>query len=531
MNREDYVKEVQRQLDNDQYYEKVQTDFSPAAIQNVIKCVEEIENIEPNIRNEFDVFPENLRTPQFYILPKIHKTFDDNLPLGYPGRPIVSAYDSCMDHISKYVDHILQPFVQSLPSYIKDTNDFITKLKQHKLSNHKTFLVTLDVNSLYTNIPHTEGIEACKYFLENSNYNGRLSVDSVCKLIQTVLENNFFKFNNDNYLQKAGTAMGSPMAPSFASLFMGKLEQSFLSSCELKPDVWFRFLDDIFMLWSHSLDELKKFIELLNTVHPMIKFTYNISESEVSFLDVDVSIDDEHNISTNVHVKPTNIHQYVDYSSCHPKACKNGIPYSQAKRYRRICSDENQFFGNIEQLRQHFLVRNYPESVINTAFEKVMCMSQDDALRASVKQDQNIVPFVVEYNTSLPNIGNINNKYWDLLQLSDNPAVKMLHLCKPTMAFKRPKNLKDILVKTDFHKLSDINFTSSKCNRSRCSHCSYITESDSFNSSQYWNDCQPLDLITFELEHFVMEGTSLADHITGAMRSKVLSPRHQMIHS
>ncbi|XP_053383797.1 uncharacterized protein LOC128550001 [Mercenaria mercenaria] len=422
MNREDYVKEVQRQLDNDQYYEKVQTDFSPAAIQNVIKCVEEIENIEPNIRNEFDVFPENLRTPQFYILPKIHKTFDDNLPLGYPGRPIVSAYDSCTDHISKYVDHILQPFVQSLPSYIKDTNDFITKLKQHKLSNHKTFLVTLDVNSLYTNIPHTEGIEACKYFLENSNYNGRLSVDSVCKLIQTVLENNFFKFNNDNYLQKTGTAMGSPMAPSFASLFM----------------------------------------------------------------DVDVSIDDEHNLSTNVHVKPTNIHQYVDYSSCHPKACKDGIHYSQAKRYRRICSDENQFFGNIEQLRQHFLVRNYPESVINTAFEKVMCMSQDDALRASVKQDQNIVPFVVEYNTSLPNIGNIINKYWDLLQLSDNPAVKMLHLCKPTMAFKRPKNLKDILVKTDFHMLPDVNFTSSKCNRSRCSHCSYITESDSFNSSQFF---------------------------------------------
>lgn len=484
MNRKDYVDEVQRQLNNDKYYQRLETDFSSTAASNITECVSDIENTEPHVMDEFDTFPTQTRIPQFYILPKVHKTFDNNLPFGYPGRPIVSACNSCTDHISKYIDSVLQPFMQSLPSYIKDTSDFLAKLKQHKLNHGKTYLVTLDVSSLYTNIPHEEGIDACKHFMENNNYNGNLSIDNICKLIRVVLENNFFQFDNVYYLQKLGTAMGSPMAPAFASLFMGKLEQTFLNTCELRPDIWFRFLDDIFMTWSHSLDDLNIFIDKLNNIHPFIKFTYNISESNVTFLDVDVSIDGTQDIVTNVHVKQTNVHQYVEYSSCHPKPCKDGIPYSQAKRYRRICSDDVSFFNGLDQLRNHFMIRNYPESVIDTAFEKVKCMSQEKALETGGLKKCRVVPFVIEYNTSLPNIGHIINKYWDILKLSDNPAVQLLHKYKPTMAFKRPKNIRDILVRTKLQSSSDDTFNSSKCKHPRCTHCSNISETDCFYSSQ-----------------------------------------------
>ena len=69
------------------------------------------------------------------ILPKIHKEYNETLPLGYTGRPIVSACNSCTDHISKYIDYNLQPLMKSLPSYVKDTTDFILKLKQYKLNS------------------------------------------------------------------------------------------------------------------------------------------------------------------------------------------------------------------------------------------------------------------------------------------------------------------------------------------------------------------------------------------------------------
>ena len=104
------------------------------------------------------------------------------------------------------------------------------------------YSVTLDVSSLYTNIPHKEGVEACRYILDKYEHQGKLSNDNICKLIELLLHNSYFKFDNDTYLQKMGTAMGSPMAPCFASLFMGKLEDCFLTIVKINrmfgSDFW-----------------------------------------------------------------------------------------------------------------------------------------------------------------------------------------------------------------------------------------------------------------------------------------------------
>ena len=322
----------------------------------------------------------------------------------------------------------------------------------------------MDVTSLYTNIPHKDGIDARRQFLETCDYQGKLSTENLCKLVEVVLTNNFFQFDGQTFLQKMGTAMGSPMAPAFAALFMGKLEQDFLDTCEFKPEMWLRFLDDIFMLWCHSLDDLQKFVDSLNAFHPDIKFTYTVSDTAVTFLDVNVSIDDNNNIHTAVHEKPTNIHQYVEYSSCHPRSCKNGIPLSQAKRCRRICSDDEQFSSSLSELRKYFKIRNYPESVINSAFDRVKDLAQSDALKPSVKDNKSkIIPFVIEFNPSLPNIGEIINKYWDLLKLSNNVAVRALHEYRPVVAFKRPKNIKDFLVTTKYQYSCNTSFMSHKC--------------------------------------------------------------------
>jgi Reverse transcriptase (RNA-dependent DNA polymerase)/GIY-YIG catalytic domain len=410
--------------------------------------------------------------------------------------------------------------MQSLPSYLRDSTDFLSKLKECNISNN-SYLVTLDVSSLYTNIPHEDGINACRYFLEN-NRPDNLSVDSICDLIKVVLENNHFQFNGEHYLQKMGTAMGSAMAPSYASLFMGKLEHIFLEKCVLKPALWLRFLDDIFVIWNHSLESLHDFIDRLNNCHNNIKFTYAISKTNVSFLDVDVIKNDLNQIVTDVHVKNTNIHQFVEYSSCHPVSCKNGIPLSQAKRYRRIISDNETFDMSLEKLRLFFKERNYPDFVVNNAISEIKNMTQDDALLCNtVKEKKNVIPFVVEYNTSLPNIGQILHKYWDLLKLSPKTSVKYVHSFNPIMAYKRPKNLKDFLVKSRLD--SPLPYTSKKCNRPRCSHCSKIVITDEFKSSVNSNrfklkcnaDCSTKDVI------YLITCKKCAKQYVGQTRQKV----------
>ena len=147
---------------------------------------------------------------------------------------------------------------------------------------------------------------------------------------------------------------------------------------------------------------------------------------------------------------------------------------------KEIRQNTNNFSNALTDLREFFIARNYPKAVINYAFDEVCKLSQSETLVPS----SNIIPFVIEYNPSLPNIGYIINRYWDLLQLSSNSSVKELHKYKPVMAYKRPRNIKDILVKSKFSGPSDFKFFSSKCKRPRYTHCSRIVESDHFLSSQ-----------------------------------------------
>ena len=110
----------------------------------------------------------------------------------------------------------------------------------------------------------------------------------------------------------------------------------------------------------------------------------------------------------------------------------------------------------------------------------------EDALEVSVKKSANmkIIPFVCTYNPSLPNIGKILNNYWNLLKLSLNESVKQVYSHKPLVAFKRPRNLQDILVHTNLNNNKNRKIHSvMKCNRKRCTHCNYITETNGFTSS------------------------------------------------
>lgn len=104
--------------------------------------------------------------------------------------------------ISKFVDHWLQPIVKQLPSYIKDTTEFANLITQTKVPTNCK-LVSIDVSSLYTNIPHNEGLEAATNFLLDHKDQDpiRPPVQILRELMSIVLKNNIFEFNGEHYLQ------------------------------------------------------------------------------------------------------------------------------------------------------------------------------------------------------------------------------------------------------------------------------------------------------------------------------------------
>ena len=102
------------------------------------------------------------------------------------------------------------------------------------------------------------------------------------------------------------------------------------------------YTDDIFFIWEHGEDSLKKFIERLTVCHPTSKFTVEGSKEEINFLDVNSRLKNSQ-LETDLHIKPTGTHQLLDWTSSHPYHCKKSIPYSQVLRCNRICSDNEKF--------------------------------------------------------------------------------------------------------------------------------------------------------------------------------------------
>ena len=127
--------------------------------------------------------------------------------------------------------------------------------------------------------------------------------------ILVILTMNNFEFDNNHFIQIHGTAMDTRMAPAYANLFMGDLEEKLLAQVPPKPYLWWRYIDDIFMVWIHGEDKLEDFINHINSLHSTIKFTHEFSKSHISFLDVTVSLDNNNKISTDLFVKSTDTHQ------------------------------------------------------------------------------------------------------------------------------------------------------------------------------------------------------------------------------
>ena len=112
---------------------------------------------------------------------------------------------------------------------------------------------------------------------------------------------------------------------------MAMFEETHVYNYPLQPLKWLRFIDDIFLIWTHGEHKLNQFVEHLNSCVESINFTMEASSKEIPFLDVLVRLD-QGRLSTDLYSKPTDSHSYLKFESSHPKNCKNSIPYSQFLR-------------------------------------------------------------------------------------------------------------------------------------------------------------------------------------------------------
>ena len=140
------------------------------------------------------------------------------------GRPIISGCVGPTERISAFLDRLLQPIAQRQASYLKDSTDFINFIESTEVPKH-AIIVSMDVTSLYTNIPQEEGIKTiCKAYVTHYKDKPPIPTQSLERALRLILKENSFHFYGKNYLQTHGTAMGTRVAVAFANIFMAKVE-------------------------------------------------------------------------------------------------------------------------------------------------------------------------------------------------------------------------------------------------------------------------------------------------------------------
>ena len=300
-------------------------------------------------------------------------------------------------------------------SFIRDSNDFINKIKNVKNIPSNSILVTADVVDLYPSIPHESGLSAIKEALENR---ARKSVptNDILKMLEFVLKNNYFEFNGNVRQQLSGTAIGTKCALPYARIFMDKAETHFPESQKLKPMVWFRCIDDNFFVWTHGEQEVQCFLQELNKTHPNLKFMHESSKEKISFLDLFVSLCNG-NLYTDLHTKATDCHQYLEYASSHPEHTKKSTIYSQTLCLSRLWSFEQEFEGDKRNLRSWFVKRSYPEEIIVKEMSKFK-FNFSKKINPKEKEEKD-VPLVVTYHPSLNCLSKIVRDNLYLLYMND----------------------------------------------------------------------------------------------------------------
>ena len=282
-----YVQEAMRQLSNDEFYSRLETDPTPDQQDNISRTVKELIHAGALPSNAANLIQDNPQCATFYLLPKIHKV--DN-----PGRPIVSTINCPTELISQYLDSIISPLVTKLPTYVKDSSDAIRLFKDFNFQGDEPhrLLFSMDVSSLYTNIPTDDGLKAIKHFLQRYPSRDRPSDATLLRLAELVLTLSSFNFDGECYSQKKGVAMGTKMGPAYACLFVGHIEEQMLHNYQHpKPVLLKRYIDDYVGVFTSTRDELERFIQYVNSYHRSLRFTHDISDESITFLDVTVSVE------------------------------------------------------------------------------------------------------------------------------------------------------------------------------------------------------------------------------------------------
>ena len=223
MDKTEYITKCEALLKENSFYQHLSRDTSPTIHKELSKILQDYKNNNFISQTEYtQLRPHGSNSPaaRYYGLPKIHK---NNMPM----HPIVSACGTAAYNTAKFITKILQNYCGETSSYIKDSTDFIKKIKHLSINPEKETLVSFDVSALFTSIPVPVALQVINSKISTcTNFTNvcKIPTEKFVKLLEFTLINCIFCFNKKFYKQLLGAAMGSPVSPVIANIYMENIK-------------------------------------------------------------------------------------------------------------------------------------------------------------------------------------------------------------------------------------------------------------------------------------------------------------------
>jgi hypothetical protein len=341
------------------------------------------------------------RPGKFYVLPKMHKPV-------VKGRPIVPSKGTMTYHTSRFLHNVLHPILKRLLTVCQSNLDIILALTQLEDLPEGAVILCADVRSLYPSIPIEYGLESIDIILERHasdivDYaSRRLYID----LLRWVLTNNFLTFNSKEYHQRQGTAMGTPVAPTYANMVLSRLEEVCLA---LGPIFYRRFIDDLFVICRNEL-QARQIVEAFNSRCPSIQLeSITIGKTGI-FLDMEISIEDNKPM-VNIYQKKINKYLYIPPTSNHPPHVMKNVIKGEIRRYRLLCQSEDTYKEITKLFKERLSHRGYDGHYLNEIFgsynpsrEELLARLKEKKAKVMNVTGKALYPVVV---TELPHLSSI----------------------------------------------------------------------------------------------------------------------------
>ena len=362
LNKDSYIDKAKDLLSDSNTYKRLTKDPTPSYRNQIISVLQSLRDSGaidvPTYRR---LYPTSSDVPKFYGLPKIHKS---TCPL----RPIVSSCGSITYNSAKFLADILSPLVGRSSRHLKNSADLVNKLSDIRI-NQDECLVSYDVSALFTSVPVDESINIIRDLLINDESledRCNLSPEQVTDLLSVCLKTTYFIHNGTFYSQREGAAMGSPVSPIIANLFMEHFENRAISSFATPLKFYARYVDDTMVILKRSA--VDNFTEHLNSIHPAIKFTVEHEENnQIAMLDTLITRNGDGELSFSVYRKPTHTDQYLHFNSHQPLQHKLGVIRTLKHRAKTISSDNNTLDNELKHIKQALSVCGYAQWVWNSS--------------------------------------------------------------------------------------------------------------------------------------------------------------------